>query len=107
MEKKRRARINESLQELRTLLADTDVSSSAHARTHSPQLSSPAPGDTEVDLGSDGALLVVSTVSFQDGERRGAGDDGEKGGGRTEEPNPRSEQLNFMLRGLTRQFWGI
>lgn len=26
MEKKRRARINESLQELRTLLADTDVS---------------------------------------------------------------------------------
>ncbi len=106
MEKKRRARINESLQELRTLLADADVSSSSAHRLHR---GSPAPvtRGRGVDFGSDGALLVVSTVSFQDGERGGAGDDGEKGGGHTEEPNPRSEQLNLILHGLTKQFWGI
>lgn len=88
MEKKRRARINESLQELRTLLADTDVST---ARTLHFMFT--CPSDAEVDLGSDRALLLVSIVSFQDGERRGAGDDGEKGGGHTEEPNPRSAQF--------------
>lgn len=45
MEKKRRARINESLQELRTLLADTDVS--IRRRTHTLHLSSPVLRDTD------------------------------------------------------------
>lgn len=38
VEKKRRARINESLQELRTLLADTDVSTHVHGAACSPVL---------------------------------------------------------------------
>ena len=47
MEKKRRARINESLQELRTLLADTEVSTHLGPLRHS---------ETGVEFGSDGAL---------------------------------------------------
>lgn len=103
MEKKRRARINESLQELRTLLADTDVSR-AHAHCTSAHL---CPCDTEEQFGSDGALLAVSTVSFQDGERRGAGDDGEKGGGHPEESKPRSAPLSSTLPRSAKQLWGI
>lgn len=81
MEKKRRARINESLRELRTLLADTDVS---RTRTRA----SPACTGTRCGMVLM-QLLSVSTDSFQDGERRGAGDDSEKGGGHTEESKPR------------------
>ncbi|KAM7399707.1 hypothetical protein PAMP_018955 [Pampus punctatissimus] len=95
VEKKRRARINESLQELRTLLADTDVSTARTRRTSY----SPVPVMLRVDLGSDGASFVVSTVSFQDGERRGSGDDGEKGGGHIEEPNPSREASERFAAG--------
>lgn len=54
--------------------------------------------------GSDRALLTVSTVSFQDGERRGAGDDSEKGGGHAEEPNTRYAHLRATSL-PTEQLW--
>lgn len=83
MEKKRRARINESLRELRTLLADADVSRT-RTRTRITCLRR-----YEVRFVSDGAPLPGPTDPFQDGERRGAGDDSEKGGGHPEQPKPR------------------
>lgn len=84
MEKKRRARINESLLELRTLLADADVST---GRTHCCT-------SFQLALGSDEAHMLLSTVSFQDGECRSAGDDSEKGGGHTEEQKSRSGHIH-------------
>lgn len=81
VEKKRRARINESLQELRALLADTEV------RTEPV----PSPPHCSHLTGSEGSHLTLPTGSLQDGERRGAGDDREEGGGHSEEPDPRSD----------------
>lgn len=70
-------------------------SAGGHRREYGAAPGSPGPpathGERGVEFGSDGALAACfSTVSFQDGERRGAGDDGEEGGGRAEEPKPRS-----------------
>lgn len=56
MEKKRRARINESLQELRTLLADTDVST-VRPRAHLGPLRHTARGGSSSVL--TGLLLLV------------------------------------------------
>lgn len=38
-------------------------------------------------------IWFLSSVSFQDGERRGAGADREEGGGHTEEPETRCAQI--------------
>lgn len=82
VEKKRRARINESLQELRGLLADTDVSSAL---------------SLYFPLYSIRKLKCLNvTVPRQDGERRGAGAYGEKGGRHPEEQKPRWVQFGIF-----------
>lgn len=82
VEKKRRARINESLQELRSLLADTEVRARGHTRAHTHTAVLPV---RVMEL----LRLLVHTVSLQDGECRGAGDDGEEGRGHPEESESR------------------
>ena len=89
VEKKRRARINESLQELRTMLTETDVSLAHLLRTLPcavQRLGSLNPNVYRIiqHMKRNPCLLLVLTASVQDGERRGSGDDSEESGTHSE-----------------------
>lgn len=81
VEKKRRARINESLQELRLILADAEVTLRLWGREGAVRLGRgkerrrSSAERAFPRLSSFGLLLVPD----EDGERRGAGDDSEAG----------------------------
>lgn len=88
MEKKRRARINESLQELRLILADTEVTSCpAKLGLSQEGRGGPVTNSLMPSLSALSLLLAAAAllVPDEDGECRGAGDDGETGPGHSAE----------------------